>query len=296
MSFNIYNKTKSKREYTDILKDNWKNWKQLNTETRTIFFPITKDFEKIHLKDISGGACKLYVFLGLKAGEMGHSWYSINKMAESLNVTPRTIDKWLHELEDRGLIARDRKSITSTTYLLPYSLNIIDIENNVDFKNGSKLLEIIIERAKREKEAVGSIFRAYHIFQWEDYKKLRTTQILLIITEKKYVVGSNIYTAYVVIDHVYDSKYVIDMNDVTQPRRFESWIESPEINIIGIALEKNDPLIKKRHLKDAIQQLCEIPENLISEIKSVPTIKSLEFINQYETDLNSETEIIVKEE
>lgn len=279
MSFNIYKIRESKRDRADILKNNWRNWKALNTDTKTIFFPITKDFEHIHLKDISGGACKLYIFLGLKSGEYGHSWYSVDSMAQSLGVTSRTIDKWIQELEDRGLITRDRHSITSTTYLLPYSVNIIDMEIPLGLKNGNETLNRIIDRASEEMDVVGPIYRVYHLFQWEDYRSLQTTQCLLVITAKQSALGNTVYTAYSVIDHVYDSEYVVDMVDIANPRKFQSWITSNNVDVIGMALEKGDSLFKKRFLKDAVTQLSEIPTQMLNNINTVQLKRASSFEN-----------------
>ena len=61
-------------------------------------FDSTK--KKSLLQNISGGALKLYVFLGLKADNTtGEVFYSIKTLAKYFNKNERTINNWMHELE-----------------------------------------------------------------------------------------------------------------------------------------------------------------------------------------------------
>lgn len=89
-----------------------------------LFFPIFENFkDKLYLKNLSGGALKLYIFLGIYSKyNSGESWYSIPSIAKYFNKSERTISYWIKELTQNKLIYRKQKSIntTSTTYLLTY--------------------------------------------------------------------------------------------------------------------------------------------------------------------------------
>lgn len=286
MGFNIYNDDEKKKEYTTVLKENWATWKATNKTMKTIFFPINKEFETQHLKNISGGACKLYLFLGLKSRKTGESWYSISKMAHSLDVKPRTIDNWLQELEDRGLILRDRQGQTSTTYLLPYSLNIINMKMPVDYQKKEEIISTLIERAENDKDAVGQIHRIYHLFQWNSIKNLRTVQVLAVVTKKDFVKGPPMYTAYLCYEYVNKPPFVLEEKKITNTRKFPSWFSHDNIDVIGIGLESSENLITFNSQKDALTQLSNAPSDYIKNINGIKVITTDEFIDKYSIDDN----------
>ncbi|MGB2513197.1 helix-turn-helix domain-containing protein [Leuconostoc suionicum] len=72
------------------------------------FFVIFNGFlDDGHLKKISGGALKLYVFLGIKSkNDTGESFYTVKQMADYFDVSTRSISNWIKELEKINLVER----------------------------------------------------------------------------------------------------------------------------------------------------------------------------------------------
>lgn len=98
------------------------HWKKEQLKNR-MYFIIFESFLDEKLNKISGGALKLYVFLGMKSKPYtGSSWYAVETMAKYFGVTERSIINWLNELIELNLIKRIKHEgkITNTTYLLPY--------------------------------------------------------------------------------------------------------------------------------------------------------------------------------
>jgi len=86
----------------------YKEWRKRQHEERAGFFPVfSKDF-KPYLKDLSGNAVRLYVYLGLHSNnETGQtSNTTLRAMQYFFDCDPRTLQKWLAELENAGLIKR----------------------------------------------------------------------------------------------------------------------------------------------------------------------------------------------
>lgn len=281
MGFNIYSATDIKKDYSTIIKDQWRHWNATNKDMESVSFSIFKEFGESHLKHLSGGACKLYIFLGLKSRSTGESWCSVKRMSDELGVTPRTVDGWLHELEGRGLILKDSLRKTSISYLLPYSINMINMKMSIDYDKGSETLSKMIKRATDEKKLTGSLYKIYHIFQWADLKNLNSIQMLVVITKKSYSEGNSLYTAYLSFGYVNNPVYVLDIEEITTPLRFNSWFNKAEAEteVIGIALESSNNLIKYKYQKDALVQLSEIPSKNLSDLKEVAIIESSHFMD-----------------
>jgi hypothetical protein len=107
----------------DLLREQYKQWKLGKQEKKDPFFIIYNDFKDLYLKEISGGALKLYIFMGFHARNWtGELWISTPKFAEFFEKDPRTIKKWLAELEEIGLIKRIQTGYhrVANTFLLPY--------------------------------------------------------------------------------------------------------------------------------------------------------------------------------
>ncbi|HEY8496891.1 MAG TPA: helix-turn-helix domain-containing protein [Limnochordales bacterium] len=105
------------------LKGRYKRWKEWKLEREDGFFPIWSDFLDV-LPKLSGGALRLYIFLGLVSKNWtGESWYPVKKIQEKLGCSERSIQKWFKELQEQKLIVRfqHRLNGVSFTYLLPYS-------------------------------------------------------------------------------------------------------------------------------------------------------------------------------
>ena len=120
MKFNQLNNNQKAKYYLR----NYSAWREDKKKKRSGFFVIYNDFkDKNILKNISGNALKLYIFLGINSkNETGESWYTIDSIAKYFNKSPRTISYWIEELEKLNLIKRMQLEVNnpSHTYLQPY--------------------------------------------------------------------------------------------------------------------------------------------------------------------------------
>lgn len=109
-------------------------WKNLQQQSNQGFFPVFKDFMGF-LPSLSGGACLLYIYLGLnskyKTGELFHD---VNRMATFFQRSTRTIRQWISELEEKKLIHRMQVKYNGVTYtyLLPYGVNSAEINERME--------------------------------------------------------------------------------------------------------------------------------------------------------------------
>lgn len=119
-------KYKGKIVYDKQMEDlriKYKNWKIMKKNTKSPFFIIYKDFKYTHLQHISGGALKLYVYLGLHVNTFtGECWHSSESISNFFQVDIRTVKKWFAELENEKLIVRIQTGFkrVANTFLLPY--------------------------------------------------------------------------------------------------------------------------------------------------------------------------------
>lgn len=123
------------------------------------FFMIPTDFSHLFLKNISGGALKLYLFLGFHSKyKTGESWYTNEEIGHFFEKDPRTIVKWFKELEELGLIFRAQKGIMmkANTFLLPFG---IFIDEQSIFKHPTvKSLEYFLKNNNTQQITEGIIF------------------------------------------------------------------------------------------------------------------------------------------
>jgi len=116
-----------KKEIMNDSREEYSTWKKQNIEFNKPFFQIHTDFETTFLKDISGGALKLYIYLGFRAKYMtGELWESIPTIASFFDKDIRTIANWFEELEKIGLVSRYQVGYkrSANTFLRPYGFNI----------------------------------------------------------------------------------------------------------------------------------------------------------------------------
>jgi len=107
----------------EALRNDHKNWKEQQKASKASFFIVYTDF-KSKLKDISGGALKLYIFLGFHANnQTGECWVSSETIANFFGNDERTAKKWFSELIELGLIERIQTGFhrIANTFFLPYS-------------------------------------------------------------------------------------------------------------------------------------------------------------------------------
>lgn len=119
-----------KKNYIPGYKKRYESWKK-NALNESGFFVIFNGFleekqnvsKKALLQEISGGALKLYIFLGIKSNNFtGESYYSIESIANYFGKSERTINNWIQELEKLNLIFRVQLKYNgvSHTYLQTY--------------------------------------------------------------------------------------------------------------------------------------------------------------------------------
>ena len=115
-----------KNRQAEVLREEYANWK-VSALNSFGFFPIFQPLkESFFLKELSGNAIKLYVYLGLmSANRTGETWVSIETMAKYFGKSKRTISTWLKELETADLIERHQleKDGVSHTFIKPYGHN-----------------------------------------------------------------------------------------------------------------------------------------------------------------------------
>jgi len=127
------------------LREDYTLWKNELQKLNKPFFMIHSDFKHIFLKDISGGALKLYLFLGFNSKYYtGESWYTVEQVGAFFKKDPRTVANWFKELEDKGLIFRGQKGIMmkANTFLKPYGFKFDEMETGAQSNNENVLLDV----------------------------------------------------------------------------------------------------------------------------------------------------------
>lgn len=114
---------KTNKQKSQDLKNNYTHWKKNSLESSGYFtiFSGFKDTNK--LKNISGNALKLYIYLGITSNSMtGEVWHSNKTIAKYFGKSERTIRLWMQELESINLIKRFQLEFNeeSHTFLQPY--------------------------------------------------------------------------------------------------------------------------------------------------------------------------------
>lgn len=116
---NLRNSEKGKR-----IKKAYRMWKVEALDEAGYFVLFQGFLECGKLKEISGNALKLYLYLGLNSNNFdGVVWHSNKKIGEYFDKSERTIRLWMNELEKAHLIKRMRLKYNEKvyTYLLPYT-------------------------------------------------------------------------------------------------------------------------------------------------------------------------------
>lgn len=99
----------------------WRDW--LKSEG-TGFFPVFSEDFKTYLTRLSGNALKLYLFLGAYVdNKTGETTLSLNAIANFFGAKLRTVQGWMQELTDEGLVQRIQTGYKNRahTFVLPYS-------------------------------------------------------------------------------------------------------------------------------------------------------------------------------
>lgn len=120
------------KQKADINKKIYKKWKELSL-SEFGYYPLFQPFKETHLlRNLSGNAVKLYIYLGLQTGNnTGETWVSIETMAKYFDKSERTINDWLKELRKAELIQRFqlKPNDVAHTFLLPYGINFLSVDD-----------------------------------------------------------------------------------------------------------------------------------------------------------------------
>lgn len=106
-----------------LLRKNYQQWKKESLNSKGFFVVFNGFLEGNILKKISGGALKLYMFLGINSNNLtGESFYTVKQMSEYFETSERTISNWIKELEKNNLIIRIQFKYNGVThtFLNPY--------------------------------------------------------------------------------------------------------------------------------------------------------------------------------
>jgi DNA-binding transcriptional ArsR family regulator len=231
--FNILIETAHDEE-DSVLKKQYESWREYNKEKSEPFFPVFNTFKEKHLKELEGGPLRLYLFFGFHANnQYGHSWHSIEKIAEFFNTQPRTINNWIKKLVNAGLIYRDRKGKKSnTTYLIPYSTTHVKIQPpNIGQKEDSKLVDMLVEIIKKYEHIYGRVIGIYHLFQWKLKTKVKrkvpsrngNIQWVFILAQKDNgVVTALYYPLHQLADYGVNVLYIDDHQLFKSPLKYKT--------------------------------------------------------------------------
>ncbi len=204
-------------------KNIYYNWKKSNLEKGMYFIIFNEFVDQKILKNISGGALKLYIYFGLNTFYVYGSSYnnqSVKEIADYFNKSERTINNWIQALEKMKLIKRHRESIKdhSKTQLIPYNLNIKSgkIKETVSYYEWIKI-------ARKENKLFFPIFPN---FQDKGYLRLISGEAL------KLYIFLGIYSKYNNGESWYSIASISNYFDKSE-RTVSYWIqELKELNLI----------------------------------------------------------------
>jgi hypothetical protein len=174
-------------------------WRKTNTDSNASFIPLFTSFKAKHLASLDSGPLRLYLFFAFAAkNQYGHSWHSIQSIAEFFGTQTRTVDNWIKVLVDKNLIYREQKGKKShTTYLIPYS--DILLRHQVSVEDDQLALDLLIGKIEEREFLYGPVIDVLHFFQWGTEKKDKTTknrniQWFVVITKREDEVLTGHYT------------------------------------------------------------------------------------------------------
>lgn len=126
-------KTNSNKNKAMIQKNNYSNWKKDSLDNNGFFVIFNGFLEKEYLKNISGGALKLYVYLGINSNNTtGESFYKLTSIANYFGVSERTVSNWFKELLKLRLIERYQLELNGVSHTY---LNVYDAGGRRSIKN-----------------------------------------------------------------------------------------------------------------------------------------------------------------
>lgn len=156
-----------------IMRNNYKRWKFDGLNEAGYFIIFQGFLETGKLKDISGNALKLYIYLGINSNNFeGIVWHSNERISKYFGKSERTIRTWMKELEDMNLLKRMRLKYDGNvyTYLQPYEFKCNPTEVN-EFKyimEGELLKDEIGGLYVKGENNYIPIINSMHIDLWDD--------------------------------------------------------------------------------------------------------------------------------
>ncbi len=240
-------------------KEQYKNWHANKKRDKDPFFLLYKDFD-VHLKEISSGALRLFLFYGFHSkNKTGESWPSIDTISKYFNVSTRTVNSWNKELEDRGIISRAKTKVKSkTTYLLPFSMNFFS-------KKEKDISKFFTEEVHKEDfmDVYGEISKVFHMFQWRKTDNNNYNlpyHEIFIIASKSFPLGDYIqHTVFHYKINNYEAKVIEEKNFREDILIFNSpyKIDTVDVNIEGIAVNSSYNIKNHELLEKIISQLMD---------------------------------------
>lgn len=172
----------TKEEYTEIkhTENNYKFWREHRKNWNQTFFMVPSEVLS-YVSSIKSRAMSLYLYYSYRAGNnTGKSWASVERAAEELAISTKSVNNWNNELESLGLIARISEGRSSkTTYLLPvtdffYFEKDTTPEKYISYSN---------------KKIDGDLIGIFHLFQWRKKEANEYTKpynVICLVFQRRY--------------------------------------------------------------------------------------------------------------
>lgn len=117
--------SKTNKVRAALHRKRFKVWKSTALQ-RFGYFPVFQPFrDTFLLRNLSGNAVKLYIYLGLMSGnDTGETWVTVETISAYFGKTTRAVSEWIRELENVGLLDRFqlKPNEAAHTFLVPYGL------------------------------------------------------------------------------------------------------------------------------------------------------------------------------
>lgn len=158
---------------TSSQKGSYELWREYRKNTNENYIMVPVELKEF-LPHIHTQAINLYLYYFFRAkNSTGISWPSVDRAANDLSVSSRSINYWNDELEKLGLIARiSENKASKLTYLLPIS--------NFYYLEKDNSVEDVLKKYKSE--LTGELTHVINLFQWRSNKKTKEYTDKLIIT------------------------------------------------------------------------------------------------------------------
>lgn len=276
---NILRKSNYDDEDT-VLKDYYGSWRVFNQNISEGYVALFNSFKNNLLKELDGGALRLYIYFSLHANNSeGHSWHSIDTIANYFDVQTRTVDNWISILTEKGLIYRAKKSNKSyTTYLLPYSETLIELTPTRSFKDECQdLIDDFIKNIKSNNKIYGDIINVFHLFQWKKVQGSTKMSIQWVLINTKRGNG-------ILVTHYYQFRGIgesgVNNFNINETYSFKSPYTYMSKPIIGLAIDNTHKIDDPKNcvvILDIIRDLSTINE---ANLEDYPILEYGKLVDQ----------------